>query len=54
MPATHLQEPSVLLHGTHKFTGTVGLDTDHVAVKLTKKIAPEDTNHVKPDGRKNP
>ena len=54
MPATHLQETSVLLNGTHKFTGTVGLDTDHVAVKLTKKISQEDTNHVKSDGRKNP
>lgn len=53
MPATHLQETSVLLNGTPKFIGTVGLDTDRVAVKLTRKLPQEDTNHVKPDGRKN-
>lgn len=53
MPANLLQETAVLLNGTPKFVGTVGLDTDHVVVKLTKKIPQEDTNHVKPDGRKN-
>ena len=54
MPATLLQETSVLLNGTPKFTGTVGLDTDRVAVKLTRKIPPEELNAFKPDGRKNP
>ena len=38
MPASHLQETTVLLNGTPKFTGTVGLDTDRVAVKLTRKL----------------
>jgi len=54
MPASHLQETSVLLNGTPKFTGTVGLDTDRVAVKLTRKLPSEDPNNVKSDGRKNP
>ena len=54
MPATLLQETSVLLNGTPKFNGTVGLDTDRVAVKITRKLPPEETEHVKPDGRKNP
>lgn len=53
MPATHLQETAVLLNGTPKFVGTVGLDTDRVAIKLSRKLPPEDINHVKPDGRKN-
>ena len=53
MPATHLQETNVLLNGTPKFTGTVGLDTDHVAVKLTRKITVEENNFFKSDGRKN-
>jgi flagellar motor switch protein FliM len=52
MSATCLQETNVLLNGTPKFTGTVGLDTDRVAVKLTRKHPPEEPNHAKPDGRK--
>jgi flagellar motor switch protein FliM len=54
MPASHLQETAVLLNGTPKFTGTVGLDTDRVAVKLTRKLPMEEDSHVKSDGRKNP
>jgi len=54
MPAPLLQETQVLLNGTTKFVGTVGLDTDHVAVKLNRKVPTEETNHAKPDGRKNP
>jgi flagellar motor switch protein FliM len=46
MPAAHLQETLVLLNGVPKFVGTVGLDTDRVAVKLTRKLPPEDTNHA--------
>jgi flagellar motor switch protein FliM len=42
----------VLLNGSTKFVGTVGLDTDHVAIQLTRKIASEDSIHAKPDGRK--
>jgi flagellar motor switch protein FliM len=52
MPASHLQETTVLLNGTPKFTGTVGLDTDRVAVKLTRKLPSGDSNHVNSDGRK--
>jgi flagellar motor switch protein FliM len=42
----------VLLNGSTKFVGTVGLDTDHVAIQLTRKIPSEDSIHAKPDGRK--
>ena len=42
----------VLLNGTPKFIGTVGLDTDRVAVQLTRKLPSEDSFHGKPDGRK--
>lgn len=45
-------ETRVLLNGTPKFIGTVGLDTDHVAVQLTRKLPTEDSFHAKPDGRK--
>jgi flagellar motor switch protein FliM len=54
MPATLLDQTSVLLNGSPKFIGTVGLDTDRVAVKLARKLPREDLNHVKSDGRKNP
>ncbi|MBX3739003.1 MAG: FliM/FliN family flagellar motor switch protein [Candidatus Didemnitutus sp.] len=54
MPSDLMQRTRVLLNGTPKFLGTVGLDSDHVAVQLTKKIPlnPEDISHGKPDGRK--
>lgn len=45
-------ETRIVLNDTPKFTGTVGLDTDRVAVQITKKIASEDSSHAKPDGRK--
>ncbi|HEY4301446.1 MAG TPA: flagellar motor switch protein FliM [Candidatus Didemnitutus sp.] len=38
MPATLLQDARVLLNGTAKFVGTVGLDTDRVAIQITHKI----------------
>jgi flagellar motor switch protein FliM len=44
----------VLLNGTQKFVGTVGLDTDRVAVQITRKIPVEETTYGKPDGRKIP
>lgn len=47
-------ETLVLLNGTPKFVGTVGLDADRVAVQLTRKLAPEESSHAKPDGRKVP
>jgi flagellar motor switch protein FliM len=42
----------VLLNGTAKFVGTVGLDTDRVAIQLTKKIPTEENIHAKSDGLK--
>lgn len=45
-------ETLVLLNGTPKFVGTVGLDTDHVAVQLTRKLPTEEPLHAKSDGRK--
>jgi flagellar motor switch protein FliM len=54
MPATLMQQTRVLLNGTPKFVGTVGLDADRVAVQVTRKIplSPEEISHVKSDGRK--
>jgi flagellar motor switch protein FliM len=51
MPASHLQETAVLLNGAPKFRGTVGLDTNRVAVTLVCKLPPGDANHTKSDGR---
>jgi flagellar motor switch protein FliM len=47
-------ETRVLLSGTPKFLGTVGLDTDRVAIQLTRKLSAEESSHAKPDGRKVP
>ncbi|MEI6106382.1 MAG: flagellar motor switch protein FliM [Opitutae bacterium] len=52
MPSSHLQATSVLLNGAPRFIGTIGLDTDRVAVKLTHKYPAGDANQVNPDGRK--
>lgn len=54
LPGALMQQTRVLLNGTPKFIGTVGLDTDHVAVQLTRKIStPTETlKNAKPDGRK--
>lgn len=54
MPADLVQQTRVLLNGSPKFIGTVGLDTDRVAVQLTKKIPVnvEEFSHGKSDGRK--
>ena len=54
MPNTIFSETRVLLNNTPKFIGTVGLDTDHVAVQLTRKLPAESPNLVKSDGRKSP
>jgi flagellar motor switch protein FliM len=51
MKASTCQDTRVLLNGTAKFVGTVGLDSDRVAVHLTRKLPPEDTHHGKFDGR---
>ncbi|MDP3068749.1 MAG: FliM/FliN family flagellar motor switch protein [Opitutaceae bacterium] len=52
MPPTLCAETRVLMNGAPKFVGTVGLDTDRVAVQLTRKLHPEETSHAQPDGRK--
>jgi flagellar motor switch protein FliM len=52
MKPTACQDTRVLLNGTAKFVGTVGLDSDRVAVQLTRKLHLEDNYHGKPDGRK--
>ncbi|MFI5337248.1 MAG: flagellar motor switch protein FliM [Opitutales bacterium] len=56
LPGTLLQQTRLLLNGTPKFIGTIGLDTDRVAVQLTRKIPlpAEVPNPFNSDGRKNP
>jgi flagellar motor switch protein FliM len=54
MPQTIVSDTRVLLNGTTKFIGTVGLDTDHVAVQITRKLPNEDSPQAKSDGRKSP
>lgn len=53
MPAGILDETRVSLNGTPKFVGTVGLDSDRVAVKLTKKLAADSNTAPRafPNGR---
>jgi flagellar motor switch protein FliM len=55
MPAALLSQTRVLLNGSPKFIGTVGLDTDRVAVQLTRKLAAtaEPQPSVSLHGRKN-
>lgn len=53
LPASIFHETRVLLNGSPKFIGTVGLDGDHVAVQLTRKLPPAQLGIAKPDGRKN-
>ncbi len=45
-------ETRILLNGSAKFVGTVGLDADRVAVQLTRKLPPEEIFHGQSDGRK--
>jgi flagellar motor switch protein FliM len=42
LPVDILDRAQVLLSGTPKFVGTVGLEGDHVAVKLNRKITASD------------
>jgi flagellar motor switch protein FliM len=51
MPAGILDETRISLNGTPKFIGTVGLDSDRVAVKLTKKIPTEQSLPPRNHGR---
>lgn len=54
MPASQFHQTRLLLNGTPKFVGTVGLDTDHIAVQLTRKLPPqEESINRQSDGRKN-
>jgi flagellar motor switch protein FliM len=38
MPSALMQQTRVLLNGTAKFIGTVGHDSDRVAIQITRKI----------------
>ncbi|MEO6006191.1 MAG: FliM/FliN family flagellar motor switch protein [Opitutus sp.] len=53
LPSSIFQETRVLLNGTPKFVGTVGLDSTKVAVQLTRKLPPGASAPPKSDGRKN-
>lgn len=39
MPESLLQQTRLLLNGSPKFIGSIGLDTDYVAVQITRKLA---------------
>jgi flagellar motor switch protein FliM len=54
MHSSVFQDTRVLLNGTPKFVGTVGLEGDRVAVQLTRKLPSEELSHVKSDGHKIP
>ncbi|HTO04063.1 MAG TPA: FliM/FliN family flagellar motor switch protein [Opitutus sp.] len=53
LPSSIFHETRVLLNGSPKFIGTVGLDTAKVAVQLTRKLPPGPAAPPKSDGRKN-
>jgi len=53
LPSNLFEETRVLLNGTPKFTGKVGLEADHVAIQITRKIVNQ-TPYVSTDGRQNP
>jgi flagellar motor switch protein FliM len=42
LPISIIDEAAILLNGTKKFQGTVGIEGDHVAVKITRKLGSED------------
>lgn len=52
LPAAICNDTRVLLDGTLKFVGTVGLENDRVAVQLTRSLSSEEIHHAKSDGRK--
>jgi flagellar motor switch protein FliM len=52
LPPNLFDETRVLLNGTPKFTGKVGLEADHVAIQITRKITnPTPSPNVSHDGR---
>jgi flagellar motor switch protein FliM len=55
LPAAMLQQTRILLNGSPKFIGTVGLDADRTAVQITRKLTQADlANPEQPyHGRKN-
>jgi flagellar motor switch protein FliM len=50
LPPNLFEETRVLLNGTPKFIGKIGLEAGHAAVQITRKITTP-TPHVSPDGR---
>jgi flagellar motor switch protein FliM len=55
MPAEQLRQTNLLLNGVPKFIGTVGLDSEHIAVQLTSKFSvPGELGTTNSHGRKNP
>ncbi len=48
MPPGILEQTRVLLNGTTKYVGSVGLDSDRVAIKLNKRVIEEKNTHAKP------
>lgn len=56
MPADQLRQTNLLFNGVPKFIGTVGVDTDHVAVQLTSRYSAPSEKPATPlsHGRKNP
>ncbi|HEX3730547.1 MAG TPA: flagellar motor switch protein FliM [Opitutaceae bacterium] len=54
LPTHLLQNTRILLNGTPKFVGTVGLDADRTAVQITKKLRPDlEDSPPQSHGRKN-
>jgi flagellar motor switch protein FliM len=45
-------ETRILMNGTPKFIGTVGLDTDRVAVQISRKLPSEEIFNAQSDRRK--
>jgi flagellar motor switch protein FliM len=54
MPSALFSETRVLLNGTAKFVGTVGVEAERVAVQLTRKLPAEEAPPAKSDGNKRP
>jgi flagellar motor switch protein FliM len=55
MPAEQLRQTNLLLNGVPKFVGTVGVDSEHVAVQLTSRVTiRSDAEIAHSHGRKNP
>jgi flagellar motor switch protein FliM len=47
MPAGILDKTRVRLNGAPKFMGSVGLDSDRVAIKISSRYSEEETSHAK-------